>query len=105
MKTILVPTDFSACAEHALYAAAQLAQVSGAEIVLMHNIYLEDKKELLSPDVPHSPELIKAHKEAQKRIAEMFYDTNFTNVKITRTITFGIPVEEITNKANKINRT
>jgi len=36
MKTIVVPTDFSAAAEHATIYAAQLAKVVNASVLLMH---------------------------------------------------------------------
>jgi nucleotide-binding universal stress UspA family protein len=35
-KTILVPTDFGTCSEHALTYAADLAKALGAELVVMH---------------------------------------------------------------------
>ncbi|HUC80531.1 MAG TPA: universal stress protein [Flavisolibacter sp.] len=36
MKTLLVPTDFSASAEHATQYAAQLARLIGANVLLLH---------------------------------------------------------------------
>jgi len=41
IKKILVPTDFSADAEHALAAAKGLARDLGAEIVLMHAYHVD----------------------------------------------------------------
>ncbi|MEZ5384287.1 MAG: universal stress protein [Prosthecobacter sp.] len=35
-KKIIVPTDFSSCAETAVHAAAGLKQASGAEVLLLH---------------------------------------------------------------------
>ncbi len=42
MKTILVPTDFSECAEHALYYACHIAEKTNAKIILLH--VLEQEK-------------------------------------------------------------
>jgi nucleotide-binding universal stress UspA family protein len=36
LRTILVPTDFSECASHAVPAAAGLARQAGARLVLLH---------------------------------------------------------------------
>ncbi|HEV2765242.1 MAG TPA: universal stress protein [Pyrinomonadaceae bacterium] len=36
IRTILLPTDFSECARHALPAAASLARLTGARIVCLH---------------------------------------------------------------------
>jgi nucleotide-binding universal stress UspA family protein len=44
MKTILVPTDFSPCAEIALNYAVMLAQKADAEIILVHSFNLLDSK-------------------------------------------------------------
>lgn len=48
MKNILVPTDFSACAEHAVEAAAKLAKKFNAIVHLFHNIVLPPYLEELS---------------------------------------------------------
>jgi nucleotide-binding universal stress UspA family protein len=42
MKLILVPTDFSAPADHAVEAAAQLAQKQGATVHLIHSVDVPD---------------------------------------------------------------
>ncbi|MCA1635851.1 MAG: universal stress protein, partial [Acidobacteria bacterium] len=36
IRSILVPTDFSECARHAVPAAAQLARLFGARVVCLH---------------------------------------------------------------------
>jgi nucleotide-binding universal stress UspA family protein len=40
MKTILFPTDFSACAEHAAEYVAGIAQKTGAKIILLHSYHV-----------------------------------------------------------------
>src|SRR5687767_6886541 len=44
MKKILVPTDFSDCAQKALLFAANIAQKAEAEIILMHAGSLSEEK-------------------------------------------------------------
>ena len=40
MKKILIPTDFSKNAEHALKVAAQIAKKNNGEIILLHMLEL-----------------------------------------------------------------
>ena len=61
MKHILVPTDFSECADRAAQVAASLAKISGAKLHFYHNmiipinwIMLEQHQEQMYPDVTKS---------------------------------------------------
>ena len=49
IRTILLPTDFSECARHALPAAASLARLTGARIICLHVV------ETLVPTVGFTP--------------------------------------------------
>lgn len=48
MKTILVPTDFSSCADSALSYAANLAQELNYEVILLHAYHVP----VINPDIP-----------------------------------------------------
>ena len=50
MKTILVPTDFSECAEHALKHACILARKTKAKIILLNVIFYEKNISLFAND-------------------------------------------------------
>ena len=92
MKKILVPTDFSETAEHALKVAAQLAKKHHSEIYLLH--MLELPTQLVDPvggsNSQNLPESLFFMKLAHQRFAEI----------MARPFLKDIKVHEI-NKANK----
>lgn len=66
MKNILVPTDFSACAEHAVEAAAQLAKKFNAIVYLFHNVTLP----------PYLEELSEAEKENDSEVLQLMLNAD-----------------------------
>ena len=73
MKTILVPTDFSECANNALRFAAFVTQKTGASLNLLHvlevpSIGYQGSIESTVDDVPYMMALLKATKTKMKKI-------------------------------------
>ena len=66
MKTILVPTDFSECAEHALKHACVLARKTKAKIILL-NVIVSDNSE----NAPFMMALLKETKKKMNRLKEL----------------------------------
>lgn len=85
MKRILVPTDFSEHAEHALKVAAQIAKKNNSEIVLLHMLELPHQSNdaiLGGASIPETMLFMKKANETLDKIA----DSSFLD---------GIPVTEI----------
>ncbi|MEI6948541.1 universal stress protein [Paraflavisolibacter sp. H34] len=76
MKNILVPTDFSPCADAALNYALELAKKTDAEIILLHCC------ELFEPDFSSIKELVKEHNASLKK--ELYGQLNFIKEGITK---------------------
>src|SRR5688500_16506686 len=84
MKRILVPTDFSFCANKALDYAVCLAKKSGAEIVLLHACDLihnpfQDRKELIAE---YNQSVQKSANEQLEILKKSIEDTENVSVMI-----------------------
>jgi nucleotide-binding universal stress UspA family protein len=103
MKTILVPTDFSTCSLQALRTAVQLAKITGANIVIQHNVYTETKWESLpsSRQVDY-PETMSRITEAENRMNLLMTREFLKKINVADVITFGTAYEEIVSKAKKL---
>jgi len=103
MKTILVPTDFSECALHAIHTSVPIAIATHAKIVLLHNIYTETKWESLSPEKRQDyPETLARVREAEKKINLLMKGNLFRKVSFSNIITYGVAHEEIVAKARQL---
>jgi len=84
MKYILVPTDFSACAEYAVEAAAKLAKKFNAIVYLFHNVYLP----------AHLEELSEAQKEKDVEVLQTLQNAEIlltaTKEKFFKTLAFPV---------------
>ncbi|TDN95583.1 nucleotide-binding universal stress UspA family protein [Salegentibacter sp. 24] len=105
MKKILVPTDFSDTAEHALKIAAQLAKKHGSEIYLMH--MLELPTQLIDPvdgnNSQNLPESIFFMKLAHQRFAELMTRPFLKDVKVHETVMFHQAFEGIMEVSQQNN--
>lgn len=96
-KEILVPTDFSACADNALRHALGLALASGAALHLLHSVYLP----LPVPGVILNPiEQIQSEGKAElERMAlavqAWLAEQGLPSVEITCTVRVGFAAEDI----------
>jgi hypothetical protein len=81
MKTLLVPTDFSKCAEYALDYACFIAEKTNSKIILLHVLPPVDTETSYSPggewmggswagetDLPGTPLMMALLKETRKKI-------------------------------------
>ncbi len=71
MKTILVPTDFSANAENALHYAAQIASKASAKVILLHVFHLNPLHVQLDSDLTGKEVLKEENLHRSKLIALM----------------------------------
>lgn len=102
MKTILVPTDFSAYANQATLVAVQLAAATEAKLIFQHNVITDMKWDTLPASKKLGfPEIIKKSQEAQNKMKELLDSGAVKKVQATESITYGIPYEEIVAKAKR----
>ena len=108
MKKIIVPTDFSEQAQHALDLAAEISNKTGAKIVLMHVIEFAKKKTtfLGSSTLSTMGSLetgaeidnvyfIQLFKRRKKQMAAVLNDPSYANIDITDKILMGTPYHAI----------
>ncbi|WP_037317527.1 universal stress protein [Salegentibacter sp. Hel_I_6] len=97
MKKILVPTDFSDTAEHALKIAAKLAKKHDSEIYLLH--MLELPLQLIDPvggsSSQNLPESIFFMKLAHQRFAKLMARPFLKDIKVHETVMFHQAFEGI----------
>lgn len=97
MKKILVPTDFSDTAEHALKVAANLARKFNSEIYLLH--MLELPLQLIDPvsgsNDQNLPESIFFMKLAHQRFGNLMKEPFLKDIKIHETVLFHQAFEGI----------
>jgi nucleotide-binding universal stress UspA family protein len=102
MKTILVPTDFSACAGNAMEYALELASLSGAQIVIL-NVYHMPLPAGEMPLALVSPQEIIGHSNEQIRELENAIRSTSQGRFPVRSLTRqGFASEEIVNVADEI---
>lgn len=103
MKTILVPTDFSAAADNAVEYAIKLAAQSGANIVLM-NVYHLPMPAGEMPLALVSPQEIISHSDARIRELETIVEVKSTGkFKVQTLVKQGFAAEEIVEAASAVN--
>jgi len=98
---IVVPTDFSACAEEALALAAEIAADEGAELHLLH---VFDQTELarvveLHPTMPYTQMERELHKDAKDKLAKLHQRVAAAVSTCTSHIETGIPEDSIVEYA------
>ncbi|MBX2970533.1 MAG: universal stress protein [Cyclobacteriaceae bacterium] len=102
MKRILVPTDFSENASHAIEYAAETAKAVGAELIIL-NVYVPPVSmqsaihAVMAEDVGRET---KAAKARLKTIADTIQD-EYKGLACTYDVAVGEPVPEILSKANE----
>lgn len=105
MKTIIVPTDFSDCAENAVKTATQLAKMHQSELILVHII---NTMEFYVPIEPmtgvsmYSPETLSPFfnehmAEAKLKLKKMTEALIQEGIQASYRVNFGPLIEEIKN--------
>lgn len=100
VKRILVPTDFSECARAAFAPARMLAEMTGAEIVLLHIVGLPHYQGaghglVIIPSHEQHERLRKSAREGLDRLV----GEAFPSVTVRRVVACGAPAEEIVEQA------
>jgi nucleotide-binding universal stress UspA family protein len=103
MKTILVPTDFSECANNALRFAAFVANKTGASLNLLHvievpSVGFNGDIESTTDDVPYMIGLLKATKTKMKKLLAQPY---LNDITIRHNIEVGSIEDHILRAAEK----
>ncbi|MCF6150606.1 MAG: universal stress protein [Candidatus Kuenenia sp.] len=105
IETILFPTDFSPCAEHALKYAITFATEHKAKLYILHVIPDAYSPSVSGPDgnpVP-PPSFEKIEAEAKKRISQLISEHIGNGLVVEDVIVQGIPEVEIVKCARKYN--
>ena len=103
IQTILMPTDFSECAEHAFTWALQMAADWRARLVLFH--VAAPISPLAFPDSVYLPELRRLEADmladAEKRMSEFAGKKGSSAVVVETRVGVGEPVSEICQAAER----
>ena len=103
MKRILVPTDFSKHADHALRVAAQIARKNGGEIYLLHMLELPQQ----GSDMMHSgsdiPQIMFFKNYAIKKLEELMRADFLEGISVYEIIQFEKTFDGILNISRKNN--
>lgn len=100
MKRILVPTDFSGCADGALKFAFELARDAGAEIVLLHSYYPAASADMGYYNTFMLEEYLKIkEKSLQEKLQTYKADPNFAAVEARSMVEYGFPAQSICESA------
>jgi nucleotide-binding universal stress UspA family protein len=105
-KTILVPHDFSASANHAAAIARDVAKLHGASLVLLHVIdlpYQIQPDTVIVPESTGAPINVKdyAFAGAESHMNDLAARLGKDGVATKIIVRFGSPVEEINNVAGE----
>jgi nucleotide-binding universal stress UspA family protein len=93
IRHILVPTDFSEHAKHALSYAFELAQVYGAKLSLLHVI--EIPVYAIEVYLP----LEELEQEARRELARLLPEAEAAQVNVIRLVEMGVPYQKILETA------
>lgn len=108
MQKIIVPTDFSDQAQHALDLASEVAAKTGAKIVLIHVIEFAKKKSIFlgssslntmatvsTGDQSDDIYFIELFRRRKAQLAEILSDPRYTDIDISDRILMGTPYHAI----------
>ena len=103
MKRILVPTDFSKNAEHALRVAAQIARGNGGEIILLHMLELPNQGSDALGSGSSIPEIMYFKNKAIEKL-ETLMDADFLKgINVSEIIQFEKAFEGILGVSKRNN--
>lgn len=103
MKRILVPTDFSECAERAAHVGADLAKKTGAKLYLMHIINMPTYESNTSIESWHNvSEGIFIMKLVKKKFGELMSKEFLQGIEVEDCVAFNTVYEAISDKAKEL---
>jgi nucleotide-binding universal stress UspA family protein len=104
MKTIVVPTDFSKCAQNALIYALDLAVAADARVVLLHVVFPNYNTENNVYEGMWIDDYIAQREKALKDLAHKIgRKPAWKSVRLDPVVTVGFPVPEVARCAEEIN--
>jgi nucleotide-binding universal stress UspA family protein len=100
MKRILVPSDFSACADNALLFAFNLAKDTGAEILLLHSYYPAASADMGYYNTFMLEEYLRIkEKSLVEKLQAYKADPNFATVEAQSLVEYGFPAQSVCEAA------
>ncbi len=103
MKRILIPTDFSEHAEHALKVAAQIAKKNDGEIILLHMLELPHQAGDAIGSGHNIPELMFFKNKAIEKLEELMDAEYLDGLEVSEIVQFEKTFEGIINISKKNN--
>ncbi len=103
MKRILIPTDFSEYAEHALKVAAQIAKKNDGEIILLHMLELPHQAGDAIGSGHNIPELMFFKNKAIEKLEELMDADYLDGLEVSEIVQFEKTFEGIINISEKNN--
>ena len=100
MRTILVPTDFSECAQNALNVAAHLARYSKASIHILHVVEAVTTQTFNTMGMVEANELgrlyhLKLIEAADKKLDKIVASEEYNDIDIKQVVLVGKPYDNI----------
>jgi nucleotide-binding universal stress UspA family protein len=102
MKKILIPTDFSKNAEHALKVAAQIAKKNDGEIILLHMLELPHQSSDAVGSGTDIPEIMFFKNAAIKKLEDLMDEDYLDGLKVSEIVQFEMAFDGIL-KISEIN--
>ncbi|MGC4041286.1 MAG: universal stress protein [Flavobacterium sp.] len=103
MKKILVPTDFSEHAYHALKVASQIARKNDGEIILLHMLELPSQAGDAVGVGHELPELMLFKNSAISKLEDLMDDSYLDGLKVSEIIQFELAFDGIMKVSSKNN--
>jgi nucleotide-binding universal stress UspA family protein len=101
MKRILVPTDFSKTAEHALKVAAQIARMNNSEIIILHMLELPQQKSDAVVTGNAIPQIMHFKNKAIERLDKLMDASYLKEIPVSKIILFEKTFDGILNITKK----
>ena len=103
MKKILIPTDFSKNAEHALKVAAQIAKKNDGEIILLHMLGLPNQGSDAMVSGKSIPEIMFFKNAAINKLEDLMDADYLKDIPVSEIIQFEMAFDGILNISKKNN--
>lgn len=101
MKKILIPTDFSKNAEHALKVAAQIAKKNNGEIILLHMLELPNQGSDAVVSGKSIPEIMFFKNAAMNKLENLMDADYLKGIPVSEIIQFELAFDGILNISKK----
>lgn len=101
MKKILIPTDFSKNAEHALKVAAQIAKKNNGEIILLHMLELPNQGSDAVVSGKSIPEIMFFKNAAMNKLEDLMDADYLEGIPVSEIIQFELAFDGILNISKK----